>query len=145
MYTIEELKEYFNVDTTSPSGLTSKSTGKPVGWIEQRHGYWHVHYKGKQLKAHRIVYAIIHGIMPDVIDHIDRVRTNNHPDNLRSVTVAENNRNASLQKNNKTGHRGVHKYGDKFKVYLWRDDKNHYMGTFSNLDDAIECAERRQQ
>lgn len=141
MNIIEQLTQHFSVDAASPSGLSLKSNGKSVGWIEKRHGYWHVSFMGKPMKAHRVVYAITHGEMPSVIDHIDRVRTNNHPDNLRSVTVAENNRNASMNRNNKTGCTGVHVYGDKYRVYKWRDGKNHYLGTYTTLEDAVERAE----
>jgi hypothetical protein len=56
--------------------------GYKVGWFLKR-----------QVKAHRLAWFLHYGEWPDVIDHINRVRTDNRIANLRSVTRAQNNRN----------------------------------------------------
>jgi len=50
-----------------------------------------------QVKAHRICYALYHGVdpYPLTIDHINRNKCDNRICNLRAVTVAENNENRS--------------------------------------------------
>lgn len=56
-------------------------------------GYIEVSFKGKKLRAHRIVYAKFKGsLSPDlIINHEDGVRANNHPDNLVLDTQSYNN------------------------------------------------------
>lgn len=73
-------------------------------------GYWIVSHKGKNLRAHRIVYALVHNVSLDknmVIDHIDSNRSNNLISNLQQVSIRENNIKATLSRNNKSGAKGV--------------------------------------
>ena len=69
-----------------------------------------VGYKGKQLRAHRVIMKIITGGYDESlqIDHIDHDRTNNRPENLRLVTLQTNNKNLALRKTNKTGTTGIY-------------------------------------
>ena len=58
-------------------------------------GYLIIKIKGKQYKAHRLVYAYHHGKFPaKEIDHINRVRTDNRIENLRECTRIENIKNS---------------------------------------------------
>lgn len=57
------------------------------------HGYERVSHDGnREATVHRLVYEAVHGPIPDglVINHINSVRHDNHPDNLEAVTQAEN-------------------------------------------------------
>lgn len=73
------------------------------------HGYWAVRVNGKRTMAHRIVWEIFNGKIPDgmYIDHLDQNKQNNKLENLRLVTFAQNCRNRPMQPNNSSGVTGV--------------------------------------
>lgn len=62
-----------------------------VGW-ESGNGYGKVSYKGRDSMAHRVVYLLLVGEIPEgtVLDHTCRVRCCCNPDHLEPVTVREN-------------------------------------------------------
>jgi hypothetical protein len=123
-----ELLEYFEYDESSPSALKwikSNSNraciGKPAGYLStglNGHQEWQVRFKGKLLKAHRIVMCLKNGPFDSnlVINHIDNNSTNNKITNLELCTKAENNRRQSchtgkkLKSNNKSGRTGIYEY-----------------------------------
>lgn len=55
------------------------------------------------LSAHRLVWTALRGPIPEgwTINHLDGVKTNNHPDNLEAVTQSDNNRHAYRTLNRK--------------------------------------------
>lgn len=57
------------------------------------HGYGHVSYGGKLRLAHRLLYELLKGPIPDgcVLDHICRTRHCVNPDHLRPMSAAQNN------------------------------------------------------
>jgi len=57
--------------------------------------------------AHRVIWKMVHGYDPDVIDHINRDRADNRPENLRSCTHAENSRNCRMKVGKSSIYRGV--------------------------------------
>lgn len=89
---------------------------KECGYIYQ--GYLYVGYSGSNYLAHRICFALYHGLWPsERIDHIDGDTLNNKIENLREVSHRDNTRNAKLNVRNKTGIPGV--MWDK-KSEAWR-------------------------
>jgi hypothetical protein len=84
-----------------------------------KQGYVRFDIHGKFNYLHRML-AEAFVANPDnkpFVDHIDRVRSNNHVSNLRWCTMSENNCNRNTQSNNKTGeecisqtHKGKHHY-----------------------------------
>ncbi|TKK39967.1 hypothetical protein PflCFBP13517_18390 [Pseudomonas fluorescens] len=85
-------KEFY-IDKESHTGLGRN--GKSAGFLDNC-GYYRASFKGKKYLVHRIVYHL-HTGKPlseiPLVDHVDRVRTNNCPSNLRELTKADNNRN----------------------------------------------------
>lgn len=71
------------------------------------YGYHYIAIKGQIRQSHRVAWLYVHGYIPNEIDHIDHVRTNNKISNLRDVSHVENTRNMSKSKLNKTGYTGV--------------------------------------
>lgn len=57
-----------------------------------RNGYGDVYFDGRMQKAHRIVYRIFKGPIPEglVLDHLCRIRRCVNPDHLEPVTHREN-------------------------------------------------------
>jgi hypothetical protein len=77
------------------------------GWREvttqHSEGYLVVTHDGRQLKAHRIAYALHHGAdpYPLEIDHKNEVKTDNRIVNLRAVTPSENCENVTRRNRNR--------------------------------------------
>lgn len=144
----------FEIDGIPLTSIIEYRDGKifwkisPVGWIPigaeagsiGNHGYIEVEIFGKRYLAHRLIYAMHHGTIPEVVDHIDRNTLNNRISNLRSSDKRLNSYNSGLPSNNKSGVRGVswcknrNKWVARFKLngkYLW-------LGSYTCKDDAIK-------
>jgi hypothetical protein len=109
--------------------------GKPAMCCLHPVGYWHGTIEQKAYYAHRIIWKLVYGADPAVIDHINGDKTDNRLANLRSVGRAENNRNRSLSRGNSSGVSGV-----RFEANRWvaRIGKTGgYLGRFETKDEAI--------
>jgi len=94
----------------------------------------------KRFLAHRVVWAIYHGIWPDdQIDHINGVRDDNRIENLRIATSGENARNTAIPKNNTSGIIGVcwNKRNSKWEAKIMSNGKQIHLGYFASKDDAV--------
>lgn len=67
--------------------------GSPALAAKDGRGYCNGFHKYVNLKAHRVVWFLHHGTVPDCIDHIDGNRSNNRIENLRATTRADNSTN----------------------------------------------------
>lgn len=124
------------LDGSQPSGLSVK------GYPPHR-GYIHVRINKVTHRAHRVVYALAHGECPSgaIVDHIDQNRSNNRVDNLRLVTPSESCLNRAMPKtfNKRKGspHRGVQRFGDRFRVVVHRKS----FGVYDTLEEAVRARE----
>jgi hypothetical protein len=82
--------------------------GKEAFRSTDKHGYRSGHFLGRQYKAHRVVWALVHGEWPaDEIDHINGNPGDNRISNLRVVTRAQNMKNIRRLAKNTSGVVGV--------------------------------------
>lgn len=80
------------------------------------------------------------------VDHINHDTTDNTNNNLRKVTGQLNSRNRRTKNtNNKSGYRNVAVIDDKFVVQLQINGRNTKLGTFTDVDEAGEFAEKMRQ
>ena len=114
---------------------------KPAGSIHKT-GYRHITWRGKVQKAHRLIFMLHHGFMPQEIDHINGDRADNRIENLRSVTRSQNQYNKRPQRN-VSGYRGVtwHKKTGKWLVRVGLNNKNKSLGYYDDLELAALVAE----
>lgn len=109
--------------------------GKQAGYM--RAGYLVISIDGKQYPAHRLAWLWIHGIMPSVIDHVNRVKTDNRSVNLRECSRLGNARNHSRSTNGSGLPVGVRKSRQGRFVSRLRDNgKLITLGTFDTPEQA---------
>ena len=102
------------------------------------YGYCVVRVDGVLYGAHRIVFLMHHGYLPDYIDHIDGNPLNNRIENLRQATNIENCYNRGKQSNNKSGCKNVHW---KAKIKHWSveiqvNKVKRYLGIYKDFELA---------
>lgn len=104
------------------------------------HGYRSVSISGKRYTVHRLIYLYVYGHIPEFIDHINGVRSDNKIKNLRQCTHPENRRNAKINKNNRSGIKGVSwcKTQKSWVARLMTDGKVSILGRFWDKEVAAQ-------
>lgn len=101
-----------------------RRAGDLVGWLDE--GYLKTKVNRKKITLHRLIWLIVFGELPEVIDHINGVKTDNRLSNLRNVDVRQNNRNTKVNRLNKSGLMGVSWYhGVKWVAYIGKTPRTH--------------------
>lgn len=132
---VDYIKKYF---TYNKDGTLTRTDRKNSNGSIDKDGYLIIKIKGKQYKAHRIVYALFNNKLPiKEIDHINRVRTDNRIENLREVDRKENVINTTKKINKDTGVFGVYldKRKDLKKKYTIKHKNQVYR--FYTLEEAV--------
>lgn len=137
-FDFNNLRKSFTYDSES-GVLTRTRNNKPVSSVDVN-GYVVAFFEGKIYKAHRLIWAIMHGAFPPhQIDHINGVRHDNRFKNLRAVTQLENAQNKQHKfKTNTSGYRGVcwNARSKKWQATISVNSKTIYIGVFSNPENA---------
>lgn len=114
-----------------------KCKGKEAG-NTRADGYVAVRLGQQRLLAHRIIFAMWHGYMPEVIDHIDGNPNNNRIENLRAADNSKNQQNRRLDSRSKVGFKNV-SYFKRDKNYMVRmkiDGRVRTIGYYKDLELA---------
>ena len=127
-----------------------RSNGKRALATKMNRGrYYNGAVGGQVMLAHRAAWAYVHGETPTgVVDHINGNGLDNRIENLRDVDQIKNGHNRSgLNKNNTSGHMGVHfeKRRNLWRVNIKLNYKDHFVGYFDNLSEAIAAREAAEQ
>jgi hypothetical protein len=102
--------------------------------------YIEIGFDGDIHYAHRLAWLYIHDHpIPDIIDHIDGNGLNNRIDNLRACTHTQNFRNREAISTNSSGVLGVYRKGKKWQASIGMNGKKINLGTFYNIEDAIQA------
>ncbi len=122
--------------------------GKGLVWLEGQRkgreagnltadGYILVRIDGIGYLAHRVVYSMVNGVIPEgmMIDHINRIKHDNRLENLRLATPSENSLNRN-RKPNKCGLRGLCKVGKCYKLDRYFKGEKCYIGNFATVSEA---------
>lgn len=115
----------------------------------RKDGYYDVGLDGKYYLIHRIVYALHYNKLPEIIDHIDRNRSNNKIENLRESDVNYNVWNSSISSANTTGVKGIRKVKrgnyEAFEARVAIKSKTIQVGTFKTLEEAKSAIQIKRE
>ena len=117
-----------------------RNLSEPAGHL-RKDGYVIIGINGKYCSAHRLVFLMHHGHLPQEIDHIDGNRSNNAIENLRPATSSQNKHNAGKRKNNTSGFKGVswRKDKDRWQAIIGINGKLKHLGFFHTAEQAHEA------
>ena len=109
--------------------------GQKTGWVSKA-GYVYVNLNNIPTTAHRIIFAMHHGFIPEMVDHINGHKSDNRIENLRAATRSENFCNAKTRKNNTSGIKGVEKHQNGWRVRIHKDKKSYEGGVYKTIEEA---------
>lgn len=136
---IHLINEYWQLDSSSPSGLSWKKhkryvpgsiAGAPSCTSLNSGGYYYGMLNGHNYFAHRVVYYLKHGTQPECVDHLDGIRTNNSPENLREATHSIN------QHNRVSRGYSWDKKASKWRARIELNGRTKFLGLFTEEQDA---------
>ena len=141
----EDILDIFNYNINTGIFTWKKSRrgvakGVVAGTLRQD-GYVHLCIGEERHFAHRVVYLLMEGYMPEQVDHINGNRSDNRWENLRACTPSENSQNRRIT-NSKSGFKNVnwHEQTKKWRVQVMIDGKSRSFGLYSNIEDAKRVA-----
>lgn len=104
-----------------------------------RDGYVRVRKDGKEYRAHRIIWSLFNGDIPEgmLIDHKDGDVSNNNISNLRLATRQQNNANSRKRHFNECP-KGVTKVGKRYRARISYNNTTISLGTFDTPEEASE-------
>lgn len=111
--------------------------GDEAGSLHKNYGYWIVGIGPKTYRRNRLIFLMLKGYLPRIVDHIDRNRVNDKIENLRESNHLLNAMNSPIDKTNKSGYKGVcfDKKSNKWVAYI-KYGKSIYLGAFENKESA---------
>ncbi|MCY1237871.1 HNH endonuclease [compost metagenome] len=120
-------------------------SGKKFG-SRNTHGHVRGGLDGKLFYAHRIVWKMVHGDEPEIIDHLNGNPEDNSITNLRNGSRGDNQRNQKLSRTSTSGVQGV---------YLHRQSNGWYarintpaggkLSFYSKSKEAVEAWRRDRE
>ena len=147
MVTQEYLKEHFLYD---PEGfLIRKKTGKRAGSkITSLHRYSRINLFGRQYFTHRLIFLMLTGELPTILDHINGDCADNRIENLRVATQNQNCLNRRHHRNSASPYKNVwwHKATQKWCVRITMNGVSKVFGYFDDIEFAdLVAVEAREK
>lgn len=124
--------------------FNKRYAGKPAG-CQQNSGYLQVVIRtaegSKLYLAHRVIYMLVYGYLPDEVDHINRDRMDNRLNNLREASHAQNQANKLVATAAKSGFRGVWHVKGKtvWRAQCSQKGKTITLGYFKTKEEAAKA------
>jgi hypothetical protein len=107
----------------------------------RKDGYVVIKVEGKYFYAHQLVFLVMTGAVPELIDHKNRDRSDNRFENLRAATPTQSNANTAKRTGATSTLKGVHWAATHM---LWRArikvaGKYRSLGYFKTEQEAHEA------
>lgn len=102
-------------------------------------GYCIINYDKFSYPAHRIAFYLMEEEVPEQVDHLNQIRSDNRWCNLKASTHFDNQYNKGMQSNNTSGFTGVYyvKNIDKWEAKIMVNQKNLGRECFDSFEDAV--------
>ena len=147
MISQDQIKQFFDY---KDGGLYWKIYKGPRAQIGDRAGclmkkkYRIIRFNDILYYEHRLIWFFHHAYLPEEIDHINRVKTDNRIENLRDVSHSQNMMNQKI-KNHTSKYKGVHwhKCAKKWRSRIRMNGERFYLGVFNSEDKAAEVYNRK--
>ena len=110
------------VHAEGPQGLNhwnGRRAGKECVMLSPCKQYYTLKWFRKVLKVHRVIWKLVYGKEPYLLDHKDGNGFNNKLENLREASVADNSKNLFLHDSNKSGVSGVSRF-NRYNGIYWQ-------------------------
>lgn len=119
-------------------GLLLNKKTKHIYCNLDRDGYVRVRKDGKEYRAHRLIWEMHKGQIPEnmLIDHIDGDTLNNRIENLRLATRQQNNVNAITKNKLSNLPKGISFVNNKYRARLTYKGTTYSLGTYSTVEEA---------
>ena len=93
-------------------------------------------------RIHRLIFTWTHGPIPSgmFVDHICRNRGCVNPAHLRLATPKQNSENVATVASSRSGYRGVHPSGSRWRVAVTHNYKQFHGGLFDSPEEANAAA-----
>ena len=141
---LKNLLEYKNGDLFWKVDRGSqKVQGKKAGTkLPTGHVVVRIRELGGAIYAHRIVFYLINGYVPNMIDHVNNNPSDNRIENLRVCTRSENYMNKGAHRNSKSRIKNVYfnKRLNTWYVQLKAGGRVFYVGCLKTVEEAKAVA-----
>lgn len=138
-----EFNEYFEYREGDLIWKVDKSSrvriGDEAGSL-LKNGYKKVKVNGKEYLVHRVIFFMFNNYLPNELDHINGIKTDNRIKNLRPATRQQNQANRNGR--SKTGMKGVYEYRKKYLSQITVNRKNIHLGCFLTKEDAAHAYDK---
>jgi len=130
-----ELFEYRDGQLINKTNRHYKTPKGSIAGADDGLGYIRIKHKGVAYKAHRIIWEMHNGPIPEgmFLDHINRVRSDNRIENLRLASREENNRNTTAK-----GYYFDRKAG-RYKAHILNEGKREFLGYYDTEEQASKA------
>jgi len=110
-----------------------------IAKFDSSNGYYRIYQNGEKEYVHRIVAGSKSG---QLVDHINRDKTDNRACNLRICDKALNNYNRGI--NNPLG-RGIYfdRSGDRYRACISHKNKTLKLGSFKSVEEAKKAYNKK--
>ena len=119
------------------------NVGSKAGRID-KYGYVLIGVNRKAYRAHRLIFLMFNGHLPEQVDHINGIRHDNRIENLRPATNSENQCNTKRNSKNTSGTKGVYFY-KRYNCYRAECKTNgvsKHLGYFKTIEEAKEVLDK---